>query len=76
MGTKYRVDASQSPEIVPCGMNSLKYLGNDWRAACNIFDATRTGLDAWSRPNETYGVILSVWSETKRDYVVKKSKGF
>jgi hypothetical protein len=76
MGTKYRVDVSQSPSIVPVGMNSLKYLGDNWDKACGAFFVTPPGINAWNRPDESYGVILSIWDESKRDYVVKKQKGF
>jgi hypothetical protein len=76
MGTKYRVDVSQSPSIVPVGMNSLKYLGDNWNKACDAFDEARIGRDAWNCLNWSYGVILSVWDESRHDYVVKKQKGF
>lgn len=78
MGTKYRVDVSDSPVVVPCGMNSIRYLGDNWSEARTVFAATQVGRDAWNQENILYGVTLSVWSgqHLTGDYVVKVSKGF
>jgi len=74
MTNKYRVDRVTNA-AVPYGMNSIRYLGDDWNVARALFERIPTGLDAWDQPNAAYGVVLSVWDETKRDYVVKCQKG-
>lgn len=68
----YRVDRTSS-RCVPCGMNSLLYLGDDPRAARRVFSEAQAGLDMWNQPNAAYGVILSVWNGC--DYIVKCEKG-
>ncbi len=74
MGTKYRVDRVTNAQT-PCGMNSIRYIGDSWKVARALFERIPTGFDAWDQPNAAYGVILSVWDDNKRDYVVKCSKG-
>jgi hypothetical protein len=74
MGTKYRVDRVTNART-PCGMNSIRYIGDNWNVARALFDRISTGLDTWDQPNADYGVILSVWDESRRDYVVKCSRG-
>lgn len=76
MGTNYRVDRNSSEHITPLGMNSLLYLGDSYQAARRAFDEASPGRDAWNKPNDLYGVTLAVWSEGKRQYIVKCSKGF
>ncbi len=60
---------------VPCGMNSILYIGDNWAEAREVYDAMAPGKDAWNNPNPAYGVLLSVWSDNLRDYVVNCSKG-
>ena len=74
--SQYRVDRVDS-RTVPCGMNSILYLGDNWNAAMRVFSKAETGLDAWNQPNSRYGVILSVWNGQRLtgDYVVKCMKG-
>jgi hypothetical protein len=76
MSTLYRVDVNTSFSTTPVGMNSLRYLGGSWIQACLAYDATLPGLDAWGRYNSAYGVTLAVWDESKREYIIKKAKGF
>ena len=71
---KYRVDRANC-KVTPCGMNSIVYIGDNWSKARAVYDTTTGGLDAWGQPNSLYGVILSVWDEGKRDYIVKAVKG-
>lgn len=71
---KYRVDRVINSRV-PCGMNSIRYIGDNWTIAYALFNRIPQGLDAWDQPNEAYGVILSVWDSSKSDYVVKLSKG-
>ena len=66
MLNKYRVDVSDS-NIVPCGMNSIRYIGNNLKEANRVYNATKVGFTAWNKPNPDYGVILSEWNGT--DYV-------
>ena len=74
--SQYRVDRVDS-RTVPCGMNSILYLGDSWAAARKVYANAATGLDAWNQPNSRYGVILSVWNGQRLtgDYVVKCMKG-
>jgi hypothetical protein len=71
---KYRVDRSDGSRI-PCGMNSLIYLGNNYRDALRAFKAAATGLDYWNQPRPEYGVILSQWNDAKLDYAIIAAKG-
>lgn len=74
MANKYRVDVVNS-RIVPCGMNSIRYIGDNFTQAKQTFDNLPTGRDAWNQENATYGVILSVWNESNQTYIVKCEKG-
>lgn len=74
MPNTYRVDRVNSYRV-PCGVNSIIYIGDNWEKARRIFAVTRQGTDTWGAPNAAYGVILSMWDDTKRDYVIKCSKG-
>lgn len=74
MSNNYRVDRVNSRRI-PCGMNSILYIGDSWNTARAIFNAAQTGLDSWGKPNATYGVVISVWDASKNDYVIKCEKG-
>lgn len=70
----YRVDRNKSSVIVPCGMTSILYIGDNWADARTVFDNETTGRDAWGNPNECYGLTLAVWSEDKRDYIIKATR--
>lgn len=72
--TNIRVDRADALRT-PCGMNSLLYLGDSMRQARRVFYASNMGRDSWNRENASYGVILSVWDSSRRDYAVKLSKG-
>lgn len=74
MSTNIRVDRVNQRQV-PCGMNSLRYLGNDFRKAYLVFKSLEVGLDTWNQPNCTYGVILSVWNSAQSQYVIKCEKG-
>ena len=73
---QYRVDRANST-VVPVGMNSILYIGDDWTEARKVFASAKPGKDAWGKPNSTYGVILSVWrgSHSVGEYVMKCQKG-
>jgi hypothetical protein len=71
---KYRVDRTDSLRV-PCGMNSIVYIGARKGQASEAFSRAVPGLDAWNKPNPAYGVVLSVWDEQKQDYIIKRSKG-
>lgn len=68
---RYRVDRSLNEKSCPCGMNSLRYLGESLKSATEVFDT----LEA-KGSMDGKGVILSMYDEEKREYVVKRSKGF
>lgn len=70
--TTYRVDRVMDRRV-PCGMNSIVYVGRSEREARRAFAKTQPGRDAWNQPNGAYGVILSVWNG--KDYVIKDAKG-
>ena len=74
MPNTYRVDRVDSPRV-PCGMNSIVHIGDDWYKARAAFHATAPGKDEWNQPNAAYGVTLAVWCGTKRDYIIKCQKG-
>jgi len=71
---KYRVDRADSLRT-PCGMNSILYIGDSSDDAVQVYNHVDPGKDCWNQPNRAYGVILSVWSDGARDYIVKRSKG-
>lgn len=71
----YRVDRADSLRV-PCGMNSIRYIGDSWAQARAVFAQLDPGRDAWNQPNTAYGLLLSEWSDRAQDYVVKASKGF
>jgi hypothetical protein len=73
---QYRVDrVSSRTVVVPCGINSILYMGNSWEEAKEAFAEAKPYFDTWDQPNILYGVILSVWDEDKNDYVIKLEKG-
>jgi hypothetical protein len=71
---KYRVDINNNTRIVPCGMTSILYIGDNWESARGVLAQATTGVDSWGNPNSLYGVTLSVWSDDKRDYIIKATR--
>ena len=69
---KYRVDRNNKRHV-PCGMNSIIYLGDNLSEAKRRFQHTLTGFDWWSKVNASYGVVLSEWNGT--DYKIIAIKG-
>jgi len=70
----YRVDRADRL-TVPCGMNSILYIGDDVAYAREVFSQAQPGLDVWNQPNPDYGVLMSKWNETLQDYVILRRKG-
>lgn len=70
--TNIRVDLVDSRRV-PCGMNSIVYLGNDINKAVKSYNETPTGVDQWHKPNKGWGVILSIWGGS--EYIIKREKG-
>lgn len=66
----YRVDRMRRG-LVPCGMNSIRYLGDSLREADRTYDLLVPGFDAWDQPDASYGVVLSRWDGN--DYVPIRS---
>lgn len=71
----YRVDLATKSLSPPCGMNSIRYIGNDYSTAVFVYLCTAVGKNAWDEPDPAYGVMLSIWDSTRRDYVAKFWKG-
>ena len=69
--TTYRVDRADSLRV-PCGTNSLLYLGNRAADAQAAFYAASTGLDPWGKPDPTYGLLLSRWND--QAYIIEISR--
>jgi hypothetical protein len=72
--SEYRVDRVDELRV-PCGMNSIVYVGRSYSKALRIFNQTDTGIDPWGRPDASYGLALSQYDPHKRDYVITKTKG-
>lgn len=72
----YKVCRTNSKTTVPCGMNAMLYYGTSLKQATKAFNEAKTGLDAWSNSNTTYGVVLSVYKLESRDFIVIRHKGF
>lgn len=70
---EWRVDRTDDKRA-PCGMNSIRYIGESRFEAELVYLSLRTGLDHWDRPNDKYGVLLSRWSISRNDYVAVKFK--
>ena len=70
----YRVDRSDSLNV-PCGMNSILYIGDNRNKAISIFKRALIGLDTWCGENHGYGVLFSKWDDKKNDYIVLEGKG-
>lgn len=73
-GTKYKVVRNNKPEC-PCGMNAIRYLGDNERKARALFNRLPVGLDDWDKPNPDYGLVLAKWDEESRWYKVLATRG-
>lgn len=72
---KYRVDRMHKDETrVPCGMNSLRFLGDREHKALECFADENTGIDTWGKSNGQYGLVLSEWNNDTRDYNILRRK--
>jgi hypothetical protein len=71
----YRVDLNDKVNKVPCGMNSIRYVGDNIAAANKVFNTLKSGYDAWNKKDPSYGVTISKWDKEKRNYVVFNHKG-
>ena len=63
---KYRVDRAKG-KTVPVGMNSILYLGESRSKAVHAFNDALPGFDEWTKPDDSYGVLLSSWSGNYSD---------
>lgn len=69
MLNEWRVDRAEG-QCVPCGMNSIRYLGEEVAEARDVFLSLQPGFDAWAQPNPKYGVLLSRWNPANQVYEV------
>lgn len=76
MTNNYRVDRAMEGLSPPCGMNSIRYIGDNYVAAMHVFNHLEGGKDAWNQPDKDYGVMLSMWDSNRNDYVVKRWKSY
>lgn len=67
----YRVDKTDEHRV-PCGMNSIRYIGDSMKLALKTYAATQPGTDKWNQPQPHTFVILSKWNGT--DYAIIQSK--
>lgn len=67
MRNEWRVDRSEG-QYAPCGMNSIRYIGENRAKANQMFLALLPGFDAWNHPDPKYGVVLSRWDAVKCEY--------
>lgn len=75
----YRVDRVDSKHV-PCGMNSILYIGNNFNKAIKIFNEAKTGFNQYNEKDESYGVVISKWQglngmRLTGEYVIFNSKG-
>jgi len=62
MKNTYRVDTVRhGSTTTPCGMNSIRYLGDSLPAARRALAAIPTGVTPWNVPDAAYGLLLSRW---------------
>lgn len=73
MRNEWRVDRTEGE--CPCGMNSIRYLGESEREARRVYSDLVIGFDAWDQPNKTWGVGLFRWSTSLCEYVRMAFKG-
>lgn len=69
---KYRVDRNDS-KSVPCGMNSIVYIGDNKRKARLTFVESNIGIDTWGQSNPDHGLTLSEHNGT--DYTIVDTRG-
>lgn len=67
MRNEWRVDRTEGE--CPCGMNSIRYLGESEREARRVYSELIIGFDAWDQPSDAYGVGLFRWSPNLCEYV-------
>ena len=67
----YRVDKTDERRV-PCGMNSIRYIGDSETKARKVYAQTPAGTDEWNRPQPQTFVILSKWNGT--DYAIIDTK--
>jgi hypothetical protein len=67
----YRVDKTDERRV-PCGMNSIRYIGDSLKRARVAYNATQPGTDEWNQPKPHTFVILSKWNGT--DYAIIETK--
>lgn len=72
----YRVDRTDNPARVPCGMLSILHSGNSFAHALQMFHVHDPGFDFWDKPDRTYGIVLSAWNPKTQSFDPIKSKGF
>ena len=68
----WRVDRTERQ--TPCGVNSIRYLGDSEKAARKTYNETTPGLDAWNQPDPQCGVLLSKWNSRMCNYVLVEFK--
>ena len=56
---KYRVDRNNKRHV-PCGMNSIIYIGNNLIEAKRRYQLALTGFDCWGKVNNNYGIVLEL----------------
>jgi len=71
---RFRVDRNKSRTKVPCGMNSIIYVGDQFNVAYAIFKESFPGIDEWGQVDKLYCVTLAEWSSFKKDYIVSYCK--
>lgn len=69
----YRVDVANGARV-PCGMCSIRYIGDSYNDAKRAFNRTESGYDNWNNANPAFGVVLSKWSDAKQDYLILACK--
>jgi hypothetical protein len=67
----YRVDKTDERRV-PCGMNSIRYIGDSLSKALKSYATTQPGTDEWNQPQPHTFVMLSKWNGT--DYAIIQSK--
>jgi hypothetical protein len=68
---KFRVDRARLPRV-PCGMNAIVYVGDNFNSARKVFDNTQTKRDAWGKHNDAYGLVLSRWDGKQYNIVAMR----
>lgn len=71
MAYRYRVDRCEGTSP-PCGMNSLRYLGDSAEHARKTLRELEPGFDAWNQPDHRCGVLLSEWNGKEYVMVIRR----